>query len=208
MDPDQKRPDMVFWTLLAIAAVLGLVGVAVVVVLVVLPNFKTNHHPKWSEARSNLKGVYTSERGYLQEKDVYSDTFTELGVEPERGNRYAYFIADDGETDPRSTAARFVPDGGVVVIASDAYKYSMTIRGPFSRTGCPLTLTRSDDGIPLKLGRVHLGNQDEVVVAAAGNIDADPTLDCWSISTANRVADGGEFVPAGVPFHEQDDTTK
>jgi hypothetical protein len=94
-----------------------------------------------------------------------------------------------------------------VVISSDG-KWGTVISGPFSKTGCTLTLTRAhaDGGVPLKLGRVHTSTEDDaVVVAAVGNIDDDPTLDCWSVATVDRVADGGMIIEAGSAFQEQDD---
>lgn len=45
---------------------------------------------------------------------------------------------------------------------------------------------------------------EALTMACAGNIDNDPTIDVWSISSEQRVIDG-EVVPPGNPFNEQDD---
>ncbi len=45
----------------------------------------------------------------------------------------------------------------------------------------------------------------QITIVGAGNIDDDPTIDVWSISTGSRIIDG-QSVPAGVPHNHVDDT--
>jgi hypothetical protein len=43
--------------------------------------------------------------------------------------------------------------------------------------------------------------------ACVGNIDNDPEVDVWSVSTNERTGPGGQMIPAGEVFHEFDDVT-
>jgi type IV pilus assembly protein PilA len=175
---------------------------------VALPRWvHTGSRPLNSDATTGLKTAFTAQKGFFQEKDRFGDTWDEVGFEWDRGSRFAFFLADDGPLRDRSAQAEVAPDGGAVIIGSDAFRGYTRVVGPFSKTGCPLTLKRATPGLALQLGRVHTKVEDEaVVMTAAGNIDDDPTLDCWSIATVDRVAASGELISAGVPFHEQDDT--
>lgn len=44
-----------------------------------------------------------------------------------------------------------------------------------------------------------------VTAACVGNIDDDPEVDVWSISTERRVSQDGEEIAAGVPWHDRID---
>lgn len=53
--------------------------------------------------------------------------------------------------------------------------------------------------------RQALGLHDgEITMACVGNIDGDPGVDVWTISTKERVL-GGATIPAGQPHHDVDD---
>ena len=46
-----------------------------------------------------------------------------------------------------------------------------------------------------------------LTMTCAGSIDYDPSIDVWSISSAQRVIDG-EVVPPGSIFNDQNDLTE
>lgn len=46
----------------------------------------------------------------------------------------------------------------------------------------------------------------EFTAVCAGNIDSDPTLDVWVISSTD-LSEGGKVIPAGDPYHFADDVT-
>lgn len=53
-----------------------------------------------------------------------------------------------------------------------------------------------------------LGASDDVFLAACiGNIDNDPTLDVWTVSSEDRPTVGG-FTPSGVPRNDVNDVTQ
>ena len=63
------------------------------VAAVSVPNYtKFQMRSKQSEAKSNMKAMFTAEKAFYQEKDRYSTLAGEVGFAPERNNRYAYFL--------------------------------------------------------------------------------------------------------------------
>lgn len=151
------------------------------------------------EPKANLLALFTSERAFFQEKDFYSEDMGLVGFAPGPGNRYTYFAATHG---PVSRPSHLV--------AADPKAPSF--RGSFSsfwQTGCPLTPAVLPDGTRAGLGvTLPPGGDSSTAVfigAAAANIDDDPTPDCWSIATVERVATDGTRIGAGEPYGELND---
>jgi type IV pilus assembly protein PilA len=178
-----------------------LIGPAGIMAAIAIPNFiRFQARAKQSECKSNLRAFFTAEKSYFAEHDEYSKSIQALGFEPERGNRYAYFVDRSGTLEDRSsTAARLEPDD--VGVQVDLLKFT-TARA-----------VKVED-IPAKLaGGVRLGisgkcPECEVTMACAGNIRDDAKLDVWSVSTADRKDDSGEVIPAGQPFNDVNDLNR
>ena len=76
-----------------------MIAVAIIGILaaVAIPNFmKFQARSKQSEAKTNLKALFTAEKAFKLEKDRYSSLVGEIGFSPERNNRYAYYLASGG----------------------------------------------------------------------------------------------------------------
>jgi type IV pilus assembly protein PilA len=171
-----------------------------------------------SEAKANLKAMFTAEKAFFQEKDRYSTYITVVGFEPERGNRYRYVLTafpahiedrsgsrglyhlDGGGTwlylDPPPSAA--IIDEGV---DSDTFKFA-----PFSGTLSMSPCTGSLDWGINNTATTFTG-------AAYGDIDGDSTLDVWTISTESRVlsgagCDAAGSVPSGEPSNDVNDVNR
>lgn len=157
------------------------------------------------EAKTNLKALFTAQKALFGEKDRYSANAVELGFMPERGNRYAYFLAPRGEVQKRD-GAQLVPQSVVAIIGPDTLKYSDAVlpKG-LKEAGCPLSFGTNQDGEPVGLGVSGQGVEQHFIAYAVGNVDADADLDCWSISDIERKAKSGETIAAGEPFHERSD---
>jgi Domain of unknown function (DUF4190) len=65
--------------------------------------------------------------------------------------------------------------------------------------GPPLDIASEVRKLELGVGR------DRMLAACIGNIDQDPTLDVWTISSESRQAPDGTTVPAGTPMNEVND---
>lgn len=213
MDPrSAQRPGPVLWMLmgLGVVAFVGMAG------LMLLQRLSPPSHSHIHEARSNLKALFTWERAWFQEKDAYSEDLGQMGFVPELGNRYTYFSAPTGRVltaeerrGPEPTAE--TPRVPYQIIAADpkSARYRGTFE-TFAKTGCPLTLATLPDGTRAGLGVTRSpgsgpGDPGVFIGAAVANIDGDPTPDCWSIATVDRVTARGETIMAGDPYNELND---
>ena len=78
-----KRRGFTLIELMIVVAIIGILAA------IAIPNFiRFQARSKQSEAKSNLKSLFTAERSFYQEKDRYSVFINEIGFSPERGTRY------------------------------------------------------------------------------------------------------------------------
>jgi type IV pilus assembly protein PilA len=186
----------------AIIAVVAVVAVPVVVAVIgilaaiAIPNFiRFQARSKQTECKVNLKAFVAAERSYFDANQRYTTRLGELGFEPERGNRYAFFAgAGTRERRDEATASRQDSDTQVGV---DRFRYANSADLGF-------------DSVPKGL---HVGVEGtcpdcSIVAACVGNIDNDDTLDVWSVSTRDREMSSGERVPAGVPHNDVNDVSE
>jgi type II secretory pathway pseudopilin PulG len=47
----------------------------------------------------------------------------------------------------------------------------------------------------------------QITIACAANIDNDPQIDVWSVSSVDRVGRHGQPIPAGTPYNDFNDMT-
>jgi type IV pilus assembly protein PilA len=161
---------------------------------------------KKSEARANLRALYTTQQAFRKEKDRYGQRFHELGFFPESGNRFAYFLMPTGPIELReSSQVKQNDEAGIIWIDRRRFK-SAPKPTHFVGTGCPVTPGKDAAGNPVGLGVSGTYPNDAFIAVAAGDFDGDAELDCWSIASMPRVDSSGNPILAGVPYHEQDDT--
>lgn len=137
--------------------------------------------------RSVLESIYTASKMQFAEKDHYTADFAALGITLEADEKYAYVTAaapisvDAERTVLIGPKARVTEDDLKRVLESN---FAGNVRPGVSGV-CP--------------------DECEFAAICVGNIDNDEGLDIWSISSKDRQSDEGEPIPAGSPFHEQDD---
>jgi len=133
------------FTLIELMIVVAIIGI---LAAIAIPNFlKYQAKSKQSEAKTNLKGIFTSETAYFGETNSYGD-FPDIGFELAggRAKAYAFKVKTNvqGVTNPAPTWLA-APDAPAVVTGATAY----------------------------------------FTAAASGNIDADSTIDYWTINSDN-----------------------
>jgi type IV pilus assembly protein PilA len=182
--------------IVAVLAVPVIVAVIGILAAIAIPNFiKFQSRSKQHECQENLKALAGEAGVYFSENRRYTTKVRELSFEPERGNRYAYFLGDGTlESRDGATAEHHDTDAQVGV---DRFRFpDMRELGP--------------DQIPHEMVAGIEGTCPDCTFTAVcvGNIDNDDTLDVWSISMKERHRSSGEVIPALAPFNDVNDVTE
>jgi type IV pilus assembly protein PilA len=169
--PQPKQGKSAMVIIIIVAAVVGGCCVTGILAAIAIPNFmKYQGRSKQTECKVELRAIYQAQMQLYEEKKTYSTNFNELGITPV-GNRYTYFIGPESVKNPSKEGSTAVSIDSLPALAGSAV---VGVEGQ-----CPdCTFT----------------------AACATNVDSDPQLDVWSISTAVR----GD-VPPGQVSHDADD---
>jgi len=145
------------FTLIELMIVVAIIGI---LAAIAIPNFlKYQAKSKQSEAKTNLKGIFTAEIAYFGEQNKYSPNFTEIGFALAGNKAKAYdFTLDDSTWIGAVTAA-----GGTVADATS-----------WTDANTSLDYTPATGTYAFTAG-------------ACGNIDADGDIDGWVINSDNTL---------------------
>ena len=190
------------FTLIELMIVVAIIGI---LAAIAIPNFiKFQARSKQSEAKANLKALFVTEKAFLQSQDRYSTSFSEVGFAPERNNRYAYFLTNASTPTESRSGSVVTTAANAVMISVDTFRFTdpmSAAANTYADTGCGTVAGITGTG-PFVFTAVALGN-----------IDEDPQLDQWSLSTAGRTltananCEGGTASP-GEPFNDVNDVNR
>jgi type IV pilus assembly protein PilA len=191
------------FTLIELMIVVAIIGL---LAAIAIPNFlKFQARSKQSEVKSNLKAIYTAQKSYYGDKQTYYDEFSVIGFEPEGNNRYTYTGGGAG-LETRLCAATPTSANGASVICPAGPQGTGTIMSDEKWTGCAAagyavpvvsgTVIGASGVAPITAagafpaaGCCNAGACDFASVAA-GNIDNDPTVDMWFITSQQSTLTG------------------
>ncbi len=146
--------------------------------------------PKDHECRSALRTIMGQEFALYSETQRYSIHPVEIGFAPKQGNRYLYLFSAEGQLTRRDELGS-PPLGESVGYGPDSKARDVLLEDLLAKLPAQL---RSEVGLSGTCPAC------ELTVACVGNLDADPEVDVWTISTKDRPG-----AARGTPIHHVKD---
>nr|WP_323389708.1 prepilin-type N-terminal cleavage/methylation domain-containing protein [Myxococcus qinghaiensis] len=151
------------FTLIELMIVVAIIGI---LAAIAIPNFiRFQAKSKQSEAKTNLKAIFTAQKAYFGEKDKYVSDFKVVGFDPEPGNRFSYGINGACNESVETTERRYV----LGCIGQDKARF---------------TQVPDLGAAPLIAGVAGTCPNCDFSAIAVGNVDNDKNADTWGITSA------------------------
>ena len=202
------------FTLIELMIVVAIIGL---LAALAIPNFiRFQARSKQSEVKANLKGLFTAEKAYYQEKDTYSSCVKKIGFSPERGNRYRYTVNTTVRADETCNTAEARANAAGVTANTDGEILADTFK---HGTGAGITAANAAAPAPVYAPQQPMGTTITVLAnlvgvtpniadpngsfggGAHGDIDNDTNLDLWFVSSVPSTTAGLCPVLAGTDMN-------
>ena len=216
------------FTLIELMIVVAIIGI---LAAIAIPNFiKFQARSKQSEARTNLKALFSAQKSWFGERDTFERRMNIMGFQPERGNRY--FITLDGTAAvanciDRSSTNPAIPATGAWCITVDTLKFQGQPLIPLAATNPvgPAVLAANppagtDAVTPPAISQGanapdadRSGPNGSWGAIARGNVDNDDQNDEWAMASipetlaVSQCADPAQVYPDGTPMNTYNDVS-
>ena len=188
-----KRALSKGFTLIELMIVVAIIGI---LAAIAIPNFsKFQARAKQSEAKANLKGIYTAKQTQFGEKDTYICATGAATVTPGLpGSEWEDLLVVscfcDWRTEgaPRYTYNCVDPTTEVDRLKATLVGGAGTVNGS---TSC--------DGVMTTTGNAAPDTDTKFRIVAHGDLDSDVTCDQWKINEKGTLCGGGTDCPTGDP---------
>ncbi|MFT3842504.1 MAG: prepilin-type N-terminal cleavage/methylation domain-containing protein [Myxococcaceae bacterium] len=203
------------FTLIELMIVVAIIGI---LAAIAIPNFiRFQARSKQSEAKTNLKAMFTAQKSWFGERDQYLTRADTIGFAPEQSNRYYYRLDDAcGTAWVRPGAAPTT--GGYVCITNDTARFPdpNSLNPPSSNGGALASAPKQGGALALSTGAIVTGTCPNCgfVGDATGNVDNDSNIDSWFVSSGDLTGEAGgtgcypeTVLSAGVPYNSYNDVS-
>jgi type IV pilus assembly protein PilA len=195
------------FTLIELMIVVAIIGI---LAAIAIPNFiKFQARSKQSEAKTNLKSLFTAQKAYFGERDQFLTLGDVIGFSPEQSNRYYYHLIATCAVPWNRPGTAPTAGTGYDCVTNDTKRFpDSAVAGTVTALGGALTLNA-----PTTAGVSGTCPNCGFTGSAMGNVDNDTALDMWYIASGdNTTQTGGTCQPeavmsAGVPFNLNNDVS-
>lgn len=181
---------------------MAVVAIIAVLAAIAIPAFaRYQLHTKQSEAKAALRAFYLNQRAYYGEHNAYGTMANTVGFAMEGANRYFYRF--DSPCSALWNLPGPAPATGYNCITQN------TARFPGPRLLPAWTATLGVNG-PLTPGIGGTCPACQFTAAAVGDLDNDPVLDVWFVTSVDGTVPPGPcvddtLITAGLPHNFVDD---
>ena len=174
------------FTLIELMIVVAIIGL---LAALAIPNFlKFQARAKTSEAKTELKGLFTAQKAYFGEHSQFGSDYNTIGWSPERGNRYAVWMGSGATKIDRTGGAELI-GASPTEFTADTFRLGTTVCVAHGGADCvavgAATITWQPSGsevagLPSPGGVEATGHTCSAF--AYGDIDSDASVDAWYIT--------------------------
>lgn len=178
--------------------VIAIIGI---LAAIAIPNFiRFQARSKQAEAKSALKAVFTGQRSQFAEKERYSTRCGDIAFSPERGNRYLYDLGTvgsgsgcvAGEMEDRTAGVATQPGPAQCGIQADVFRHGLSVAfanlSTITGAGVVTSVASTVGLTPVIPSGTSVGVYGTCPncgfsAAARGNVDVDPSVDVFLVSS-------------------------